>query len=118
LTAGRGMHLNILGPEYVVIGQLIDCKTGSMQLKTLDKDYVSNGGFVVCREGIMHVNILGLDQVFVGDFDTLKFLYNHPDIQNRGQYVQHFKLFHLSVFHFPSEIIERLSRRVYRISNN
>jgi hypothetical protein len=33
----------------------------------------------------MHLGVLGLEQVFVGDFDTLKFLYNHPDVQNRGQ---------------------------------
>ena len=33
-----------------------------------------------CRKGILHVNALGLDQIFVGDFDTLKFLFNHPEI--------------------------------------
>ena len=37
------------------------------------------------RQGILHVNILGLNQILIGDFETLKFLYNHPDIQNRAQ---------------------------------
>ena len=34
---------------------------------------------------MVHINILGLDQIFIGDFDTLKFLFSHPDIQNRGK---------------------------------
>ena len=36
---------------------------------------------------MMYVNVLGLDQLFIGDLETLKYLYNQPDIQNRGQYV-------------------------------
>jgi hypothetical protein len=27
----------------------------------------------------------GMDQIFVGDFNVLKTLFNHPDVQNRGQ---------------------------------
>jgi hypothetical protein len=34
---------------------------------------------------MLHLNVLGLDQIVIGDFDTIKYLYNHPDVQNRGQ---------------------------------
>merc|ERR1719350_657954 len=35
------------------------------------------------RNGMMHLRSFTLDLVFVGDFDTLKFIYNHPDCQER-----------------------------------
>ena len=35
------------------------------------------------KKGIMHLRSFTLDLVFVGDFDTLKFIYNHPDCQER-----------------------------------
>merc|ERR1719309_447487 len=34
-------------------------------------------------KGIMWVRILNLDMAFVGDFDTLKYIFNHPDAQER-----------------------------------
>ena len=35
------------------------------------------------RNGLMHLNSFGLKMVFVGDFETLKYLFNHPDVQLR-----------------------------------
>ena len=29
-------------------------------------------------------NMFGLDNLFVGDYDTLKYLYSHPQVQNRN----------------------------------
>ena len=40
---------------------------------------------IVFRKGMMHLNVLGVNQIYIGDFDTVKFLFNHPDVQNRGQ---------------------------------
>ena len=31
----------------------------------------------------MHLNSFGLNLLFVGDFETLKYLFNHPDVQLR-----------------------------------
>merc|ERR1711997_1135805 len=35
------------------------------------------------RNGLMHLNSFGMNLVFVGDFETLKYLFNHPDVQLR-----------------------------------
>ena len=35
------------------------------------------------RNGLMHLNSFGLNLLFVGDFETLKYLFNHPDVQLR-----------------------------------
>jgi len=35
------------------------------------------------KNGLMHLRSFSLDLVFVGDFDTLKFIFNHPDCQER-----------------------------------
>merc|ERR1711936_328007 len=35
------------------------------------------------RNGMMHLRSFNLDLVFVGDFDTLKYIFNHPDCQGR-----------------------------------
>ena len=35
------------------------------------------------RNGIMHLRSFNLDIVFVGDFDTLKYIYNHPECQEK-----------------------------------
>ena len=35
------------------------------------------------RNGLMHLNSFTLNLVFVGDFETLKYLFNHPDVQLR-----------------------------------
>ena len=35
------------------------------------------------QNGMMHLRSFSLDLVFVGDFDTLKFIFNHPDCQER-----------------------------------
>ena len=37
------------------------------------------------RNGIMHVRVFGISNIFVGDLQTLKYLFNHPHMQNRGQ---------------------------------
>ena len=31
----------------------------------------------------MHMNTFGLNVVFIGDYETLKHVYNHPDVQDR-----------------------------------
>ena len=35
------------------------------------------------QKGLLLVQIFNLNTVLVGDFDTLKYLFNHPDVQNR-----------------------------------
>ena len=35
------------------------------------------------QKGLLYTKILNLNTVLVGDFDTLKYLFNHPDVQNR-----------------------------------
>ena len=35
------------------------------------------------RNGLMYLKSFNLNLVFVGDYDTVKFLYNHPDAQLR-----------------------------------
>ena len=35
------------------------------------------------RNGMMHFRLFNLDVVYVGDFDTLKYIYNHPECQER-----------------------------------
>ena len=35
------------------------------------------------RNGMMYLNSFTLNLVFVGDFETLKYLFNHPDVQLR-----------------------------------
>jgi hypothetical protein len=35
------------------------------------------------RNHLLHVSLFGFDMVFTGDFETLKQLFTHPDIQNR-----------------------------------
>ena len=35
------------------------------------------------RNGIMYLKSFSLNLVFVGDFETLKYIYNHPDAQLR-----------------------------------
>ena len=35
------------------------------------------------RNGLMHLKSFSLNLVFVGDFETLKYLFNHPDVQLR-----------------------------------
>jgi hypothetical protein len=37
------------------------------------------------RRGLLHVNVLGLDTVLIGDLHTFKYVFSHPDVQNRGQ---------------------------------
>lgn len=36
------------------------------------------------RKGMFMTNMFGMDNLFVGDYDTLKYLYSHPQVQNRG----------------------------------
>ena len=36
------------------------------------------------QKGLMLMTVLGQNMVIVGDFDTLKQLFNNPDVQNRG----------------------------------
>lgn len=36
------------------------------------------------KNGMMHLRSFTLDLVFVGDFETLKYIYNHPDCQERA----------------------------------
>ena len=36
------------------------------------------------KDGILFLSTFGLNVVFVGDFDTLKQIYNHPDVQHRA----------------------------------
>ena len=36
------------------------------------------------QKGLLYVKIFNLNTVLVGDFDTLKYLFNHPDVQNRA----------------------------------
>ena len=35
------------------------------------------------KDGMLHLNTFGLNVVFIGDFETLKYVYNHPDVQDR-----------------------------------
>ena len=35
------------------------------------------------KDGMLHMNTFGLNIVFIGDFKTLKYVYNHPDVQDR-----------------------------------
>ena len=32
---------------------------------------------------MLHMNTFGLNVVFIGDFETLKHVYNHPNVQDR-----------------------------------
>ena len=36
------------------------------------------------KNGLMHLKFCTIDVVFVGDFETVKYLFNHPDVQLRG----------------------------------
>jgi len=35
------------------------------------------------KDGMLHMNTFGLNVVFIGDFETLKYVYNHPNVQDR-----------------------------------
>jgi hypothetical protein len=37
------------------------------------------------RDGILHISLLGLNTLLIGDLQTLKYVFSHPDVQNRGQ---------------------------------
>ena len=53
------------------------------------------------RNGIMYLKSFSLNIVFVGDFDTLKYIYNHPDAQLRtsGDLLGFVKLFYVTNFY-------------------
>ena len=35
------------------------------------------------KDGLMHMNTFGLNTVFIGDFETLKYVFSHPETTNR-----------------------------------
>ena len=64
------------------VGHMYKMMTGDskkdpvMSLWRLYKKYQKNG--------IMHLRSFRFDTVFVGDFETLKYIYNHPECQERA----------------------------------
>ena len=46
----------------------------------------------------MMTNILGLDMLYVGDHETLKYLFNHPQVQNRKSNLLILKLYKFSFY--------------------
>ena len=53
------------------------------------------------KNGLMHFNSFNINLVFVGDFETLKFLFNHPDVQLR----------------FVSEAMRKISNEERKVKN-
>ena len=39
------------------------------------------------RGGILYLRLFTINSVYVGDFDTLKYIFNHPDVQLREGFI-------------------------------
>lgn len=37
------------------------------------------------RDGLLHINVFGLNTILMGDLHTFKYVFSHPDVQNRGR---------------------------------